>query len=327
MAFWGEGASSATPGPISERGSTDDQRKVLGCFLLILFPWILIVSVAAISIVLRDLNSTTIFIGAFALLFLIAGAGGTVYAVRMIRGDQPNRDRIAGPGFRRSTARSRHSRREPDSKGPVALKPRAGPFTKFARMVLFFLLWIGVVTTFVFLAFLEWPKNWSWTDPKDYVLPLLLSPFVLIGLFTGLVVIGLVIRSFLSMFNPRLKLRVNSSGLKLGDTLDLDWKLAGRVERLERFAVILEGREEATYRRGTSIDMDTNVFARIPVTEITSSLNLYAGRHSVRIPSDTMHTFDAAYNKVRWHLQVDGEIRGSPDMDEQFPLTIGPGTA
>jgi hypothetical protein len=79
----------------------------------------------------------------------------------------------------------------------------------------------------------------------------------------GLVMIGAVGYCLLALFNPRPTLRVTPGAVPLGGQLRVDWEYSGRTHTLQRVRIRLEGREEATYRRGTTTSTDKNLFARL----------------------------------------------------------------
>jgi hypothetical protein len=89
-------------------------------------------------------------------------------------------------------------------------------------------------------------------------------------------------------------------------------------------SIELEGREEATYRRGTSSVTDREVFASFGVVEQLAPAIQAIGKGRVTIPARTMHSFDAPNNKIVWVLHVRGEIPSWPDSDDEFPLTVVP---
>ena len=85
-----------------------------------------------------------------------------------------------------------------------------------------------------------------------------------------------------------------------------------------------EGREEATYTRGTTTSTDRETFALIRLidTEIPSKFS--TGRATLHIPPDTMHSFNAPRNKITWLVKIHGQIPRWPDVDADFTLTVLP---
>jgi hypothetical protein len=93
---------------------------------------------------------------------------------------------------------------------------------------------------------------------------------------------------------------------------------------LRRFQIALEGREEATYRRGTNTHTDKEVFARIQLTDTTDPFAMQSGSAKLMLPPDVMHSFKAANNKIVWALKVSGDIPRWPDINDEFPITVAP---
>ena len=143
-------------------------------------------------------------------------------------------------------------------------------------------------------------------------------------MLVGILLVALAIRQALQLSNPRPSLTVNNAIVALGDELRVDWSMEGRVEKLTRFSITLEAREQATYTRGTDRVTDTNVFATIPLANHVSPQIAGTGSARVRIPVGTMHSFDATNNKVLWLVRVRGEVPHWPDSDDEFPITVAP---
>jgi hypothetical protein len=205
-----------------------------------------------------------------------------------------------------------------ESNAAVELRPATSPLSKFIVGVLIGLFWNGVVSVFLFPFF---PGGRA--GHFEWFLALFLIPFVLIGL--GLIV--MVGYFFLSMFNPCPWVTLMPGAPRLGDSVRLEWRVKGRVEVLKDLRLIVQGREEATYSRGTRSSTDRNVFAEFPVTTITNSRDMSSGAAQFEIPGELMHSFSSRHNKIVWCIQVKGEIARWPDLDEEFPLTVLPGVA
>ncbi len=98
----------------------------------------------------------------------------------------------------------------------------------------------------------------------------------------------------------------------------------GRSSRLSHLRIFLEGREEATYRRGTDTVTEREVFATITLVDTANGWEIPRGSAAVAIPDDTMHTFTGPSNKVVWEIKVAGKIQRWPDVDQNFPVTLHP---
>jgi hypothetical protein len=86
----------------------------------------------------------------------------------------------------------------------------------------------------------------------------------------------------------------------------------------------LEGREEATYRRGTDTTTDKEVFSSVPVTELSSAATPATGSAEVSIPTDAIHSFNSANNKLIWAIWVFADIARMPDVKDEYPITVLP---
>ncbi len=240
-------------------------------------------------------------LGLLPMLFLLAGAGLAAHGRRQMRTAAPVDDVQASvPAIRA---------------GPVVLEPSVGPFGKLVGSLFFALFWNGIVSVFVWQAW----KSWERGQP-DWFLTVFLVPFVLVGLAS----IAFVGHFTLALANPRPRLTVDSAAPSLGDRLGIDWQLSGRVSRIRRLRIVLEGREEATYRRGTDTHTDREVFASHVLVDTVNDWEISRGSASLVIPDDTMHSFEAPANKIVWELKVAGEIARWPDVDESFPVTVHP---
>lgn len=267
----------------------------------------------------RDFSAIYL-IGLFPLLFLFAGLGGLVWAVpwSSLRSGRAKPRAVAAPEAPRvSAAVSPFGVEIPaDASGPRELKPQATPIAGFVGMLLLALFWNGIVSVFVWQAY----KGWKVGSP-DGCLTAFLAPFVLIGL--GLI-FG-VFRQLLVLFNPRPSLTLSPASPAVGETAWLQWRLSGRGAGVKRLKIVLEGREEATYRRGTDTHTDRQVFATLPVVDTTEPFEMAGGSASILIPADTMPSFKADRNKIVWTLKVVSEIPGWPDGEDDFEIVVRPG--
>jgi len=238
-------------------------------------------------------------VGLFPLLFV--GAGVLILALY--------------PGRRKKAQRSDLQEEVEDLGGPVTLSPRFGPVAKLLGVILMAAFWNGLVSVFV----IEMVKGWRAGSP-DWFLTFFLVPFVLVGL--GLIAgIGY---TGLALLNPRPRLTLSRRVYRLGEVVDVSWAFSGSTSRISRLRVVLEGREEATYTRGTDTQTDTEVFVELVLVDTENSFEIGQGRSEVRLPEDTMHSFEAAHNKVVLALKVNGDILKWPDVNEEFALKIDP---
>ena len=196
------------------------------------------------------------------------------------------------------------------------LRPTGTPLGKFIGLCVFALIWNGIVSVFVVIAI----KSHLEGNP-EWFLTLFMIPFVLIGL--GVIMAALW--QFLAIFNPKPVLEVNTASPALGQTLIIDWRFEGRVERIETVTISLLATERATYQRGTDTVTDTHEFYNMALAETSNLNDIMTGSHvEAVLPADTMHSFEARHNKIEWQLQVRGKIRRWPDVKHDFKLVVQP---
>jgi hypothetical protein len=292
------------------------------------------------SVINRAMSGETWF-GLFTLIFVVVGAGIMIAGVKMSRAAQGThgetnwRPKGAGIDSDRQAvvplsgasstasdlsafqARSDISPYDNSSitgspnavqGGPVTLKPRASRVGAFFGLLLVSLFWNGIISVFLVGLLTR-------TSGFELFVGLFLVPFVLIGL--GL--IGATIYQFIAIFGPKVTLTVSQAEVPLGGTLNIDWKLSG-WQNVTNLQIFLEGREEATYRRGTDTYTDKNTFCVLDVTDTMSTVT----QGSVQIPANTMHSFEALNNKILWQLVVKGQIPIWPDIKEEYAIVVVP---
>jgi MFS family permease len=270
--------------------------------------------------VLHRGTSAAMWFGLIPLVFVLIGVIGFFASWRWAR-----RRAAAPPAAawmpKAVPDRGRDARREgwaaAAPRGPVTLKPKASPIAQFLGLCFAALFWNGIVVVFAVQAAGgvsrgEWIFGWF--------LAIFLIPFVLVGLF----LIGAVVYQFLALFNPRPEVTVSSGVIPLGGSVEVTWKFAGLSRRIRRFRMFLEGREEATYRRGTDTVTDKRVFARLDLTDARSPYEIRSGRVTLRIPAEAMHSFECDNNKIIWTIRIHGEIDRWPDVKEEFPIVVLP---
>jgi len=257
--------------------------------------------------------TTDMWLGLIPLVFVAVGAGGIFFTVRSLLRKKAEAERREPPAHGRTGTAERDI-----PAGPVTLKPKRSPLGKLIGVTAFALVWNGLVSVFVWQVI----KGWR-TGRGDWFITLFMIPFVLAGL--GL--IGGIVYYVLALFNPRPRLTLSADAVPLGGTAELQWEFSGHVNRIRKFEILLEGREEATYRRGTDTVTDKNVFATLPIVETEDRRDIVIGDTTLAVPPDTMHSFDASNNKIIWTLKVHGDIKMWPDVKEEFPLTVLPAAA
>ena len=202
------------------------------------------------------------------------------------------------------------------SSAPLVLRASQKPLTAFLAALVFALLFGGV---FIFVLRHVMAGSIS---GKGF-----LSVWLT---FWGLGTVGITlaaIRSAMSLFNPRVELTAEHGTVPPGGSMEFQWTMSGRYDRVQRFTIRLEGREEATYRRGTSTYTDKKTFARFDLLDTTHNYEIQAGKGRLTIPAGAMHSFRSNHNKVTWQFVVHGEIANWPDLKAEFELPVPPAPA
>lgn len=194
----------------------------------------------------------------------------------------------------------------------VVLKPMITPGCKLTAVAIFAVVWNGIVAATGGWSF----KSWDDGD-LAWIPSLFMSPFQLIGI-AAVLAVGYF---SLAMFNPRPTLTLTPGKLRLGEAFDLEWEFSGSNRAVNRFRLYIEGREEATYRRGTTTTTDRSVFATIEIAERPTAEK---GRARITMPGNTMHSFKSENNKIVWNIYAQGEIRFWPDVKETFEIEVLP---
>jgi hypothetical protein len=256
--------------------------------------------------------------GLFGLPFFLAGAGGIAFTLRGWR--RAGRQDASGapawlPSRRVDPTSSPFVGPGAAASGPVILRPGSTPLGKLLGLTFAALFWNGITGVFLWQVVAGWKAG-----AGDGCLTVFLIPFVLIGL----ALLASVPYQILALFNPRPLLTLERGEIVPGEALQLSWRFRGLAGRIRKLEISLEGREEATYRRGTSSTTDKQIFAKIALVEATQPLEIAAGTTRVALPAGTMHTFVASHNKVLWTLKVAGQIARWPDVGEEFELVVRP---
>lgn len=199
----------------------------------------------------------------------------------------------------------------------IDLEPAVGPIGKLVGITFVALFWNGIVSVFLKQVLAGWRSGQG-----DGCLTLFLVPFVVIG-------IGLLLAipyQILALFNPRPHLSLDRSRLRPGEPARLSWRFSGAVGRIRRLKISIEGREEASYRRGTTTHTDRSTFATLVLFDGDQPGAFGSGEVEVVIPAGSMHSFAASHNKIVWKLMISGEIARWPDVGEEFELVVLPET-
>lgn len=245
----------------------------------------------------------------FPLPFLAVGYGGLL-GMLFFRGDSREK--------RKALAGARGPRREPEPAqraGQLVLEPQVTPLGKLIGTTFLALFWNGLVGVFLFFMIQAWRDG----DREVGCALLFLIPFVLVGLA---LIVG-IFYQLLALANPRPHLVLETSRVEPGRPCSVSFHFTGSVSRLREVTIEVEGRESATYRRGTSSVTDQETFYK-EVLWKTERPGGHRRTMTLTLPERTMPTFTADHNKIDWRITVHGDIPRWPDVSEAFPITVYP---
>ena len=255
-----------------------------------------------------------LLISIFPLIVAVVGLTGlTANALRRLHPQLPQR--IPTSGFAAEHPRSRHVRVAAD--GTVVYRTPAGAARALALLV-FTLLWNGLVSFLVREVVINWssgvPNCYGWT----------LTAFSIPFVVGGIALLWATGHTLLRLLNPRPTLVLSRPSVPLGGSIDVSWRLSGRASRLQRLTLQLEGREEATYARGSRLLTDSETFRTITLLDSTDPAQMSDGTASLRMPPYTVPTFQGASNAIVWVLRLSGRIQRRPAIDQELELLVEP---
>ncbi|MEO1236612.1 MAG: DUF3592 domain-containing protein [Planctomycetota bacterium] len=277
-----------------------------------------------LAVIERGLTATAWF-GLVPLVFVLVGGGGMAAMLwggsgargATRRAQRVDTDEPAGsdwlPRLAEQRLRDDASGVRPGGDEVVgATKSRLG---KLGLTVGFALFWNGIVSVFVVLVAV---------GEIPWFVGLFLIPFVLVGL----VLVGAVFQALMALANPVVRITFDDGRvIAAGQPMRLAWRIDGRADRLNSLTMTVEGVERASYTRGTDHITEEHVFFSETFHEET------VGRHDPMprdgeaefvFPEDTMHSFDARNNKIRWRLKLHGDIPRWPDVKDEVEIAVVP---
>lgn len=200
-----------------------------------------------------------------------------------------------------------------DNKSTIELHPVQGRLALFIFLLIFSVIWNGIVGAIVW-------DNYSSGELNSFFTVLFLLPFILIGLGIA----GFCIYQFLALFNPHAHLTLTPGTIPLGQAAELTWRFDRSIERIRHLKVYLIGTESATYRQGTKTSTSNHEFEKILIFETIQRTEMAHGVIQVVIPEFTMHSFKAPNNAIKWTLRFHGEIAFWPDIVDDFEIQVTP---
>jgi hypothetical protein len=122
--------------------------------------------------------------------------------------------------------------------------------------------------------------------------------------------------------NPRPMLTLSSTTVAIGGEINVRWRFWGSTRRVRRLRLFVEGREEATYRRGTETYTNYEVFSVVGLVDTNEPGRIRGGQVKLGMAAGTVPTFQSEHNAIVWSLRVHGQCGRWPDIDEEFELKV-----
>jgi hypothetical protein len=263
--------------------------------------------------------------GAIPAVFMLVGAGGIIGSLRKGRDAAVDSSALEPAPIREITG----VKPTPfvfadvfdETPGTRVLKSSSSRLVGVIALAVFAAIWNGVL----FFGFIQGSGFFrrGHGDFFDWFTTLFMLPFIAVGL----AVIGVLVYQVLALFNPKVEASIQPGTPRLGGPLGLDWRLTGRTHVLRSLRIFLEGREEATYRHGTSTSTDRKPFLKLELAGTTNPAEMAAGQAKVKMPLDTVPSFKSDNNKIVWAIKVEGEIARWPDLKEEFAIEVAQASA
>ena len=140
----------------------------------------------------------------------------------------------------------------------------------------------------------------------------------------GLILIVLTLSGLISLFNPRVALKLSRAAIPPGGSAELQWTCDGRHDRIQRLAFRLEGWEKVVYGSGSESTNQDRLFSTIPLHATEHADKMASGKCTLHVPQGAMPTFRGMHNKIRWIIVAHGQMRRGPDIKNGYELNVVP---
>ncbi|MDX1614129.1 MAG: hypothetical protein R3300_07440 [Candidatus Promineifilaceae bacterium] len=152
---------------------------------------------------------------------------------------------------------------------------------------------------------------------------LLIGTIILIGVVIGVFSVRPLLAG-IRVGTPELRLDVEHP--VVGQRLNMYYRQSFRGNvTVTAHTIQLIFKESATYTQGTDRHTDTHSAV---MDEVTLNPGRYHGRSAIRqeleleIPRDSMHTFEAANNKLEWFIRLEIDLAGWPVYWREYELPV-----
>ena len=266
------------------------------------------------AVLSREYRTEMMLFAIIPFVFFLVGLIGVIGSTVSLLKKKRKAKELNNDDYSKSLNHNKISYEKSKSEKP-SLKAQSSPLASIAGVAIFAIFWNGIISIFLYQVYKGFEKG-----KPEWFLTLFMIPFVLVGIGTILALIYTILKAT----NPKISIEVTPSQLYPGSDGEIKWTIKGKTSKISSFAIYLEGRERAEYRRGTNTATATNIFERIHIFSSEDNFTREYGNAKFTIQSDTMHSFKSAHNSIDWYITVHGEIKKWPDMLQKFPVTIHP---
>jgi len=146
--------------------------------------------------------------------------------------------------------------------------------------------------------------------------------YVLFGL--GFLLLTSLIHSLLGLINPKIKVFVNSSSVRLGETLDISWEASYKIDRVKKLTLSLFLTESHSHGSGKNRRTKTKKIHDEILLTTTDFNEMRSGSKSITIPKIFKASYSGDDYSLTWCLKINGQIPLFPDIDEDYKIIILP---
>ena len=150
--------------------------------------------------------------------------------------------------------------------------------------------------------------------------------FAFIFGFVALILIAISIYMILALFNPRPVVEISPGDIHQGTSVNLHWRIYGRVDRIEKLTISLKCLQISTETSGSGKNKSTRI-VKTPLFDeelfVTDQQNeIVKDQLSFKIPEDQPSSVPGNNEGIQWQLLFHGDISRWPDLKQEFPFIV-----
>jgi len=166
--------------------------------------------------------------------------------------------------------------------GELVLTPENKRLQAFVLMVFVAVIWNGIM----FMVSTGGGENVEWT--WEFWRELFMQNKIFILFFAiGLLFLWSIIYNFLAIFNPKPIVTLSKPEIRIGEPIELSWKVASGASRFRKFTVELIGGEITRYRSGKNTNTAYSVFYSEESVNIEQTQMMGRGSQMIDLPPES----------------------------------------